>query len=107
MTTEHLRPLLDDVRGLRLLGEVAERLARAEVPAEVIRLVPWTSLYVCQEPKALFSCVKALPLSPKQQMRLLRVSPNAFFRVSPNAFTQSETELASLAYLCSLRSRVF
>ena len=39
MTTEHLRLLLDDVRGLRLLGEVAERLARAGVPAEVIRLV--------------------------------------------------------------------
>ena len=39
MTTEHLRPLLEDVRGLRLLGEVAERLVRAEVPPEVMRLV--------------------------------------------------------------------
>ena len=39
MTTEHLRPLLEGGRGLRLLGEVAERLARAEVPAEVMRLV--------------------------------------------------------------------
>ena len=39
MTTEHLRPLLEDVRGLHLLGEVVERLARAEVPPEVMRLV--------------------------------------------------------------------
>ena len=39
MTMEHLRPLLEDMRGLRLLGEVVERLARAEVPPEVMRLV--------------------------------------------------------------------
>ena len=38
---------------------------------------------------------------------LIRVSPNALIRVSPNAFTESATELASLAYLCSLRSHVF
>ena len=39
MTTEHLRPLLQGGRGLRLLGEIAKRLAREEVPAGVMRLV--------------------------------------------------------------------
>ena len=50
MTTEHLRPLLEDGRGLRLLGEVAERLARAEVPAEVMRLVRGGRLTALSKP---------------------------------------------------------
>ena len=50
MTTEHLRPLLEDRRGLRLLGEVAERLARAEVPAEVMRLVRGGRLTALSKP---------------------------------------------------------
>ena len=50
MTTEHLRPLLDDVRGLRLLGEVAERLTRAEVPAEEMRLVRGGRLTALSKP---------------------------------------------------------
>ena len=50
MTTEHLRPLLEDGRGLRLLGDVAERLARAEVPAEVLRLVRGGRLTALSKP---------------------------------------------------------
>ena len=50
MTTEHLRSLLEDGRGLRLLGEVAERLARAEVPAEVMRLVRGGRLTALSKP---------------------------------------------------------
>ena len=76
-----------------------------------------------------YTCVKALPLetpnafirvspnafirvSPNAFIRVspnafIRVSPNAFIRVSPNACAESATELASFAYLCSLRSHVF
>ena len=62
-------------------------------------------LYVCQAPKALIRV--SGPCPPLTPNALIRVSPNAFIRVSPNAFTESATELASLAYLCSLRSHVF
>ena len=39
MTTEHLRPLLDDVRGMRLFTEVGSRLAKALVPQVAIDLI--------------------------------------------------------------------
>ena len=39
MTNEHLRPLLDDARGRKLLFTVGEQLARAAVPQEVIEMV--------------------------------------------------------------------
>ena len=78
-------------------------------------------LYVCQAPNA-FICVSGVaPLqtpnaficvSPNAFIcvspnAFICVSPNAFICVSPNASAESATELASLAYLCSLRSHVF
>ena len=41
MTTEHLRPLLDDVRATHLFFRLGENLAGAQVP-EVA--VPWSDL---------------------------------------------------------------
>ena len=70
-------------------------------------------LYVCQAPNA-FICVSGVA-PPKHQMRLyvchqMRLyvcHQMRLYAVSPNAFAESATELASLAYLCSLRSHVF
>ena len=63
---------------------------------------PQMRLYVCQ------ACPSQTPNA------FICVSPNAFICVSPNAFicvspntSADATELASLAYLCSLRSHVF
>ena len=39
MTTEHLRPLLDDVRGMRLLSCLASNLAGADVPEVAVQMV--------------------------------------------------------------------
>ena len=39
MTTDHLRPLLPDHRGLHLLFQISERLARAEVPEAVVNII--------------------------------------------------------------------
>ena len=39
MTTEHLRPLLDDVRRMRLLSCLASNLAVADVPEVAIQMV--------------------------------------------------------------------
>ena len=39
MTTEHLRPLLPDHRGLHLFFRICERLARAEVPEAVVNII--------------------------------------------------------------------
>ena len=39
MTNEHLRPLLDDARGRRLLFAFGEQLARAAVPQEIVEMV--------------------------------------------------------------------
>ena len=39
MTTEHLRPLLDDMRSLHLFFRVSERLARAQIPEGVVDLL--------------------------------------------------------------------
>ena len=47
MTTEHLRPLLDDMRSLHLFFRVSERLARAQIPegvADLLRLGRITAL---------------------------------------------------------------
>ena len=73
-----------------------------------------------ESPKCVYMCVKRCPsqtpnaficVSPNA---FICVSPNAFICVSPNAFicvspnvSADATELASLAYLCSLRSHVF
>ena len=70
--------------------------------------------YMCVKPQMRLHVCQALP-PPKHQMRLyvchqmpfICVSPNAFICVSPNASAEFVTELASLAYLCSLRSNVF
>ena len=78
-------------------------------------------LYVCHAPNA-FICVSGVApfqtpnafmcVSPNAFIcvspnAFICVSPNAFICVSPNSSTESTTELASLAYLCSLRSHVF
>ena len=39
MTTEHLRPLLDDVRGMRLLSCLASNLAVVDVPEVAVQMV--------------------------------------------------------------------
>ena len=39
MTTEHLRPLLDDMTSLHLFFRVSERLARAQIPEGVVDLL--------------------------------------------------------------------
>ena len=39
MTTEHLRPLLDDVRATRLFFRLGENLARAQVPEVAVAMV--------------------------------------------------------------------
>ena len=39
MTTEHLRPMLDDMRGMRMFTEVGSRLAKALVPQVAINLI--------------------------------------------------------------------
>ena len=39
VTTEHLRPLLDDVRGMRLLSCLASNLAVADVPEVAVQMV--------------------------------------------------------------------
>ena len=39
MTTEHLRPLLSDIRGMRLLSALGSRLAIADVPEVAVRMV--------------------------------------------------------------------
>ena len=47
MTTEHLRPLLDDMRSLHLFFRVSERLARVQIPevvADLLRLGRITAL---------------------------------------------------------------
>ena len=58
---------------------------------------PNTNAFICVSPNA-FICV-----SPNA---FICVSPNAFLCVSPNVSADT-TELASLAYFCSLRSHVF
>ena len=98
--------------------------------------LPWTSLICVSSPKCVYMCVKRCPsqtpnaficvspnaficvspnaficVSPNAFIcvspnAFICVSPNAFICVSPNAFADA-TELASLAYLCSLRSHVF
>ena len=92
------------------------------------RLSPWTSLICVSSPKCVYMCVKRCPsqtpnaficVSPNAFIcvspnAFICVSPNAFICVSPNAFicvspnaSADATELASLAYLCSLRSQFF
>ena len=39
MTCEHLRPLLPDVRGLHLLFQISQRMARGQVPEAVINII--------------------------------------------------------------------
>ena len=86
------------------------------------------SLICVSSPKCVYMCVKRCPsqtpnaficVSPNAFIcvspnAFICVSPNAFICVSPNAFicvspnvSADATELASLAYLCSLRSHVF
>ena len=73
---------------------------------------PQMRLYVCQAlppsqtPNA-FICVSPNAFICVSPNAFICVSPNAFICVSPNASAESATELASLAYLCSLRSHVF
>ena len=82
-------------------------------PGARAKLVPSTSLMRVSSPNRACACVKVR--SSKSGTVLMRVSRTAFMRVSrtavmrvsPNASTDSATELASLAYLCSLRSHVF
>ena len=90
--------------------------------------LPWTSLICVSSPKCVYMCVRPCPsqtpnaficVSPNAFIcvspnAFICVSPNAFICVSPNAFicvspnvSADATELASLAYLCSLRSHVF
>ena len=83
--------------------------------------LPWTSLICVSSPKCVYMCVRRCPsqtpnaficVSPNAFIcvspnAFICVSPNAFICVSPNVSAESTTELASLAYLCSLRSHVF
>ncbi len=69
--------------------------------------------FICVSPNA-FICVSPNAFICVSPNAFICVSPNAFICVSPNAFTcvspnvsADATELASLAYLCSLRSHVF
>ena len=39
MTTDHLRPLLPDHRGLQLFFQISDRLARAEVQEAVVNII--------------------------------------------------------------------
>ena len=39
MTTEHLRPLLSDMREMRLLSALGSRLATADVPEVAVQMV--------------------------------------------------------------------
>ena len=94
-----------------------------------VSMFPWTSLIYVSSPKCVYMCVKRcasqtpnafICVSPNAFIcvspnAFICVSPNAFICVSPNAFicvspnvsAESATELASLAFLCSLRSHVF
>ena len=50
MTNEHLRPLLDDARGRKLLFAVGEQLARAAVPPEVVEMIRGGRLTALSKP---------------------------------------------------------
>ena len=50
MTTDHLRPLLPDHRGLHLFFQISERLARAEVPEAVVNIVRMGRFTALSEP---------------------------------------------------------
>ena len=50
MTTDHLRPLLLDHRGLHLFFQMSERLARAEVPEAVVNIVRMGRLTALSKP---------------------------------------------------------
>ena len=62
-------------------------------------LSPWTSLVCLSNPKCVFVCVtKCVCVCVTKCVKMC---------VSPNASAENATELASLTYLCSLRSHVF
>ena len=50
MTCEHLRPLLPDVRGLHLLFQISERMARGQLPETVISIIRMGRLTVLSKP---------------------------------------------------------
>ena len=50
MTTEHLRPLLDDAGGMRLLSCLASNLAVAEEPEVAVQMVRVGRLTVLAKP---------------------------------------------------------
>ena len=50
MTCEHLRPLLPDHRGLHLLFQIAERMAKAQVPEAVVNFIRMGRLTALSKP---------------------------------------------------------
>ena len=51
MTTEHLRPLLGNPRDMHAFFLVCEQLARAEVPAEVVRWIKLGRMTALRKPE--------------------------------------------------------
>ena len=67
-------------------------------------------LLVCQAQTALMRVSRSVRQNHEPRLCVcheprMRVSRTTLMRVSPNASTESATELASLAYVCSLRSQ--
>ena len=50
MTTEHLRPLLEDVQGMKLLSKLAALLAKAQVPDIAIQMIRLGRLTALSKP---------------------------------------------------------
>ena len=50
MTCEHLRPLLPNVRGLHLLFQISERMARGQLPEAVINIIRMGRLTALSKP---------------------------------------------------------
>ena len=77
MTCEHLRPLLPDARGLHLLFQISERMARGQLPEAVINIIRRGRLTALSKPdggvrvivagdvvRRLVACTMSQQLSP-------------------------------------------
>ena len=97
MTTEHLRPLLSDLCGMRLLSALGSRLATADVPEVAVQMVRLGLMTALTKPDGGVRCIVAgdvvrrlMSRTMAQQMGKVIVSVTSLFQyaLSTKAVTE-------------------
>ena len=93
LTTEHLRPLLDDARALHLFFMVAQKLARADVPEAVVDLTRVGRLTSLTKPDGGVRGIVAGDVVRRLVARTIsqQLGPEVEQATSPNQYAMSTT----------------